>query len=377
MRNQITSLTLLAFLTLLHVPASSLACERPLTLKGKGGLELPGMLSIPCGVENEDIDKVVILIHGSGPVDMNADLTASTRDKKENLLFKNVSSALMKEGFAVIRYDKRSHVWLTKIQKDPKVAQDPALADLPKKLYAYLISDVKQAIGWSKKNLPNAKIALLGHSQGSYIALQVAHNHPDVEGVALWGFYATSMGTLAYTQIIHRTLQRLKVLDTNLDEAWTAKELSRKHPNFDGIESVFGRAGITKAFPTIDRNGDKKLSVPEIKGFLLSSAIPLGLVGSLEKQEAPYPTAMDILRTATFKTAFFHGTWDNQTPIFHTWAAESILTEAVPKERLHFRYFPRLGHGLMALSADCPKSCEVRTLAPLFCSPLWTWSARH
>ncbi len=346
MRTHIIFLTLLTLLALLTLSTSSLACERPLTLKGQGGLDLPGMLSIPCGLANEDVEKAVILIHGSGPVDMNADLTASTRDNKENLLFKNVSGALMKEGFAVIRYDKRLHVWRTKIQKDPKVAQDPALADLPKKLYSYLISDVKQAIAWSKKYLPNAQIALLGHSEGTYIALQAAHNHPDVEGVALWGFYATSMGTLAYTQIIHRTLQRLKVLDRNSDGAWTVRELSKKHPSFDGIESVFNRAGIAKAFPTIDRNGDKKVSVPEIKGFLLSTALPLGLVGSLQKQEAPYPTAMEILRKATFKTAFFHGTWDNETPVFHTWAAESILTEALPKEHLHFRYFPRLGHGL-------------------------------
>ena len=346
MRSPTIFLIVFALTALSISPESSHACERPLTLQGKGGLELPGMLSIPCGVPNDEVEKVVILIHGSGPMNMNSDLTDATRDKKANPLFQNVSGALMKEGFAVIRYDKRSHVWRTRIQKDPKVAHDPALADLPKKLYSYLISDVKQAIAWSKKYLKNAQITLMGHSQGAYIALQAAHNDPDVKGVALWGFYASSMGTIAYTQIIHRTLARLKVLDKNSDGAWTAKELSKKHPNFEGIESAFSRAGIKKAFRTIDRNGDKALSAQEIKAFLLSSALPMGLVGSIEKQEAAYPSVMEILQSATFKTAFFHGTWDSQTPVFHAWAAERLLTESKPKEHLHFRYFPRLGHGL-------------------------------
>ena len=170
MRTPTIFLIIFALTALSIRPESSHACERPLTLQGKGGLELPGMLSIPCGVPNDEIEKVVILIHGSGPMGMNSDLTDATRDKQENPLFQNVSGTLMKEGFAVIRYDKRSHVWKTRIEKDPKVAQDPALADLPKKLYAYLISDVKQAIAWSKKYLKNAQNTLLGHSQGAYIA---------------------------------------------------------------------------------------------------------------------------------------------------------------------------------------------------------------
>ena len=72
----------------------------------------------------------------------------------------------------------------------------------------------------------------------------------------------------------------------------------------------------------------------------------MGLVGSLEKQEAAYPTVMEILQKASFKTAFFHGTWDSETPIFHTWAAERLLTQTKSKDQIHFRYFPRLGHGL-------------------------------
>ena len=346
MRIHTIFLTFFTIIVVLWLPHTSQACERPMTLQGKDGLSLPGMLSIPCGVENDAVEKVVILVHGAGPLDMNADLTDSTRGNQENLLFRDVSGALMKQGFAVIRYDKRSHVWRTKFLHDPKAARDPALVDLPKNLYAHLISDVKQAIAWSKKYLKNAQIALLGHSQGAYIALQTAHKDPDVKGVALWGFYATGMGAISYTQIIHRTLERLKALDTNSDGTWTAKELSKKHPNFEGIESDFGRTGIKRAFKRIDRNRDKKLSIPEIQSFLLSAALPLGLVGSLEKQEAAYPSVMEILQNASFKTAFFHGTWDNETPIFHAWAAESLLSQTRPKKHLHFRYFPYLGHGL-------------------------------
>jgi pimeloyl-ACP methyl ester carboxylesterase len=329
-----------AFATLLIgwnlAPSPAQACERPLTLNATGNLKLEGMLTIPCGLENDDVTHAVVLVHGSGPSDMDGNVTAVTRDQKKNLLLKGISSALMKEGFAVIRYHKRSYQWQRLIQKDPKLATSAKLKDFQANAYKHLLADVESAVQWAQTNLKNAQVTLLGHSQGTFLALQAAHTNKTIKGVALLGFYATGLGTLAYSQIVHRTIEQLKTFDTNSNGRWTAAELKQGPP---------GLAALAGLVPSFDHDGDKALSVSEIQSFLVQPLLVPPLA-DLSKQEAPYPSVTSILRTATFKTAFFHGTWDNQTPVFQTYAMEKILKSIKGTSRTHFRYFPRLGHGL-------------------------------
>jgi alpha-beta hydrolase superfamily lysophospholipase len=52
----------------------------------------------------------------------------------------------------------------------------------PMKLF---VDDAKDCVALAGERFPSAKVFLLGHSQGTYIALQVAHQMPAVKGVAL------------------------------------------------------------------------------------------------------------------------------------------------------------------------------------------------
>jgi hypothetical protein len=59
-----------------------------------------------------------VLIHGSGPQDMNEDISDISASGTKNLFFVDVSSALVSKGFAVIRYNKRAYQWKKAVKND-------------------------------------------------------------------------------------------------------------------------------------------------------------------------------------------------------------------------------------------------------------------
>ena len=76
---------------------------------GASGWALPGKLTFPKGVRPY---PVVVLVHGSGPHDMDETLGP-------NRPFKDLALGLASAGIAVLRYDKRSYDVKGKIEADP------------------------------------------------------------------------------------------------------------------------------------------------------------------------------------------------------------------------------------------------------------------
>ena len=85
--------------------------------------------------------------------------------------------------------------------------------------YGFFIKDAKAALAYGKKRFKGASLYFLGHSQGTFVALQAAHKNPDVTGVALWGFYGINIGALTFVQSVYRNLHYFTVLDSNKDGA--------------------------------------------------------------------------------------------------------------------------------------------------------------
>src|SRR5262245_24666325 len=72
--------------------------ERPVTIR-TGRFELPGILTLP---KTPGTHPAVVLVHGSGPNDMDESLGP-------NKTFKDLAYGLASRGVAVLRYEKRSH----------------------------------------------------------------------------------------------------------------------------------------------------------------------------------------------------------------------------------------------------------------------------
>lgn len=142
--------------------------DREVTFKGAGGLELKGSLRLP---EKKDA-KVpsVLLLPGSGPPDRNGNVAPSFNTN----LLKEIAERLAAEGFATLRFDKRSAI---------TYANDwPKDVSAISKFFVWenFVGDAKSALEYlrAQPEIDTSKVGVLGHSEGGTIALQLGHDLP-------------------------------------------------------------------------------------------------------------------------------------------------------------------------------------------------------
>jgi dienelactone hydrolase len=138
---------------------------------------LPGTLTIPKGIKHF---PVVVLVHGSGPND---------RDETIGQLkpFKDLALGLASRGIAVLRYDKRTHV-------------DPAGVRTQKDE----VDDAAHAAIQLVRALPDVdaeRIALLGHSQGGYLAPRIAKDDPAIKRLVILAGSTRSLADSLLAQV--------------------------------------------------------------------------------------------------------------------------------------------------------------------------------
>lgn len=140
--------------------------EEPLTVSD-GQWQLPGTLTLPNG---KGPFTAVVLISGSGPND--ADETIGP-----NKVFKDIAWGLATQGFAVLRYPKRTHVYGAKSAADP-------LSLTVKDEY---LDDVHAAISLlaSRPEINPKRIFLAGHSEGGYLAPRIAEANHELAGIMI------------------------------------------------------------------------------------------------------------------------------------------------------------------------------------------------
>lgn len=128
------------------------------------GRQLAAVITIPKNVSNFPI---VVLVHGSGPSDM--DETIGT-----NKPFKDLAAGLAAKGIGTVRYVKRTLLYPNEFRGVFTVKEevtDDALA---------AITTAKTVKGADLKN-----IYLLGHSLGGMLAPQLATLAPELKGIIL------------------------------------------------------------------------------------------------------------------------------------------------------------------------------------------------
>lgn len=146
----------------------------------------------------------VLLIHGSGPVDMNE---TTTEDVKP---FWQISQYLSERGFAVLKYDKRG-IGENSTISDANVWGNTTVNDL--------IMDGNKALNVliQQPEVDPQRISIVGHSEGTLITPRVAIDNPTkVKNIVLMGTLAQNALALEYYQDVGLPLEYAsQVLDKN------------------------------------------------------------------------------------------------------------------------------------------------------------------
>lgn len=147
----------------LAAPVTS-AVESDVRFSGSGGLELVGTLSLPA-VEEGKLAPAVLLLPGSGPPDRNGNVPPMLITE----FLKQMAERLAGEGFAVLRYDKRSVAGYR--------AQWPAELAAQSEFFSWehFVGDARAALAAlrGQKGVDPKRVAVVGHSEGGLIALSL------------------------------------------------------------------------------------------------------------------------------------------------------------------------------------------------------------
>ncbi len=136
----------------------------------------------------------VVLIGGTGPADRDGTVAGIP-------VLGQVARDLAKAGFLVVRYDKRG------IGQSGGRAETAALVD-----YA---EDARAVVTWlrkSRKDVDTKRIAVVGHSEGAWIAMQLAAAEKDIAALVMVAGASGTGGALVLEQQQH-LLDLMKVGD--------------------------------------------------------------------------------------------------------------------------------------------------------------------
>jgi dienelactone hydrolase len=131
---------------------------------GAGEWALPGTLALPQG---PGPFPALVLVHGSGPQDRDETIGP-------NKPFRDLAEGLASQGIAVLRYEKRTKIYGTKLVALKRFTVNDETVD-----------DAVAAVTLLQKTpgIDHKRIFVLGHSLGGMILHRVVHGAPQVRGL--------------------------------------------------------------------------------------------------------------------------------------------------------------------------------------------------
>ena len=180
-----------------------------------------GELSLPASAHKKL--PLVVLLHGSGHNDMN-----STLPDNAGSVFVPIAQTANREGFAVLRFNKRGVTGL-----GPTLTDDESQL-YPQKPYEQVLSDAASVarFGASLPEVDPSRIYLLGHSEGTQVAANLAAdpraaNIPKPAGVIAMGVVGSAIRTVLTYQLFGVRLAQLhEEFDVDGDGSLTRTEIS-------------------------------------------------------------------------------------------------------------------------------------------------------
>jgi dienelactone hydrolase len=154
--------------------------ERDVTI-GDDQWKLPGTLTLPNGAGPF---PGVVLVHGSGPNDRDESVGGTK-------VFRDLAEGLASRGIAVLRYEKRTRQYSTKmaglhgLTVDEETVEDAARAS---------------AVLRGQKEVNPQKVYVVGHSLGGYVAPRIAAEDGKLAGLVLLAANARPIEDLVVEQ---------------------------------------------------------------------------------------------------------------------------------------------------------------------------------
>lgn len=283
----------------------------------------------------------VLLVAGSGAIDMNETLAADTKP------FWEISQYLSERGFAVLRYDKKgvgansqiidTNIWGNVTFEDLKHDAETALSVLTQ-----------------QPEVDPNKITLIGHSEGTLIAPRIVidqeneTNATTIKNIVLMGSAATTMADLAHYQKVGIVLEYMhQVLDKNGTGSISVEEAIQDPLVGRFVVANFGNDNTTEFIdidiqvkPLLEKeleeftkaNVNARCDNPEGCPIWFNSAVNLepnlSVIGNLSKS-----TSILML----------NGENDPLTPVQQSFLLEQRLTEVDHPDHTLITY-PDLGH---------------------------------
>ena len=258
------------------------------------GLEewkLPGKITLP---EEDGIYPLLILVHGSGPNNMNETVGL-------NEPFKDIAYYLAEKGIAVLRYDKRTYAHMRSITNLEEFT-----------VYEETIDDAAEAVKFaaSLDYIDDDNIFVLGHSLGAYLMPRIAEATDNAKGYIMAGGIYSSLGDIIPYQIEYLN---------NLDGILTEEEQKQ----IDETEIM----AYKMKNPDMIEEGEIVFGAHKTYWENLASYDPVQMAGTIEKP-----------------VFVFQGDRDYQVPVSEL----KLLQDALINEKnFQFKIYEGLNHILM------------------------------
>ena len=180
--NQIAGIFFIPYRTAAAATESTKVFEETKCSFVNDDIEFPAILCTP---KKQKSKAVVILIHGSGPSDMDETIGP-------NKIFKQIANKLAKYGIASLRYDKRSYL----------AQQGKLEGRLQTDIDHIVVSDAIAAAKFmhSVDSLENLPRIIMGHSLGAHMAPKIALESSNVDAIVMLAANARPLEDLVMEQ---------------------------------------------------------------------------------------------------------------------------------------------------------------------------------
>ena len=324
----------------------------------------------------------VLLIHGSGPADMNETESSSK-------LFWEISEYLSERGFAVLRYDKRG-IGEGGTIINASIWGNTTINDL--------IEDSKKALNvlMQQSEVDPKRISLVGHSEGTIIAPRVAiDNSTNVKNIVLMGTAAQNLvRDILRFQVIDLPLEyAMKVLDRN-DTGSISKEQIANDPLLSSyLESAVLHTNNTNTKAIINKNQTEKFDTSSqisiekqirpalIKYYENQTAYNLSKCNNIRgcpvwlRSELNLMPTLNIIGNISNSTGILilNGENDSQTTVQQAFLLQQRLTDVNHPDHTLITY-PNLGH----VFYPSPQwFTEIGPIEPYVLADLYSWLEAH
>jgi uncharacterized protein len=345
--------------------------HRDMVLDLGNGLKTNARLNLPA--TGDGPFPGVLLIPGSGPIDMNETIGAVRIDNDTGSIiyppsrpFFEIAQYLSERGFAVLQYDKRG-VGANSTIQDWSIWGNVTFNDLKQDSEKALDVLVQQP------EVDANHVTLVGHSEGTMIAPRVAIDNPGkVDNIVLMGAVAQNLRKMGYFQgVTLPVLYAQQVLDHNHNGLLSVQEAS-ENPVFSSIigknitllltQNITAANGTTagqQLLPQYNMNNDTFISInDELKPRLIDFLKSLSVVTPGEKctpDNLACPTwvashyslipTLDIISKVPSDTSILiqQGKNDSNTAIQQAFLLQQELTEVRHPDHT-LKTYPDLGH---------------------------------